>query len=57
MIKHIVMWTFKDNAEGADKAANAKKMKELLEKGMEACRAWVEDVATPKTFGGYVRRT
>jgi hypothetical protein len=31
MIKHIVMWTLKDSAEGADKAANAKKMKELLE--------------------------
>ncbi len=31
MIKHIVMWTLKDEAEGADKAANAKKMKEMLE--------------------------
>jgi len=31
MIKHIVMWTLKDNAAGADKIANAKKMKELLE--------------------------
>lgn len=31
MIKHIVMWTLKDEALGADKAANAKKMKELLE--------------------------
>jgi len=31
MIKHIVMWTLKDSAAGADKAANAKKMKELLE--------------------------
>ena len=31
MIKHIVMWTLKDSAEGADKAANARKMKELLE--------------------------
>ncbi|MDO9631311.1 MAG: Dabb family protein [Humidesulfovibrio sp.] len=30
MIKHIVMWTLKDEAEGAGKAANAKKMKELL---------------------------
>lgn len=31
MIKHIVMWTLKDSAEGADKAANAAKMKSLLE--------------------------
>jgi Stress responsive A/B Barrel Domain. len=31
MIKHIVMWTLKDSALGADKAANAKKMKEQLE--------------------------
>ncbi len=31
MIKHIVMWTLKDSAEGADKAANAAKMKALLE--------------------------
>ncbi|GFK92859.1 hypothetical protein NNJEOMEG_00687 [Fundidesulfovibrio magnetotacticus] len=31
MIKHIVMWTLKDEAEGRTKAENAKKMKELLE--------------------------
>jgi hypothetical protein len=31
MIKHIVMWTLKDNAAGADKKANAAKMKQLLE--------------------------
>ncbi len=31
MIKHIVMWTLKDSAEGADKKANAAKMKQLLE--------------------------
>ena len=31
MIKHIVMWTLKDEAEGRSKAENAKKMKELLE--------------------------
>ncbi len=30
MIKHIVMWTLKDEAAGADLAANALKMKELL---------------------------
>lgn len=31
MIKHIVMWKLKDFAEGADKAANAKKMKQQLD--------------------------
>lgn len=30
MIKHIVMWTLKDEAEGATKAENAKKMMEML---------------------------
>ena len=31
MIKHIVMWTLKDEAEGADKAINLLKMQALLE--------------------------
>lgn len=31
MLKHIVMWKLKDQAEGADRLANAKKMKELLD--------------------------
>lgn len=31
MIKHIVMWKLKDQAEGADRIANAAKMKALLE--------------------------
>ena len=31
MIKHIVMWKLKDHAEGADRAANATKMKALLD--------------------------
>ncbi|MEF9944180.1 MAG: Dabb family protein [Burkholderiaceae bacterium] len=31
MLKHIVMWKLKDFAEGADRAANAAKMKSLLE--------------------------
>ena len=31
MLKHIVMWQLKDHAEGADKAANAAKMKALLD--------------------------
>ena len=31
MIKHIVMWKLKDFAEGADRAANAAKMKEKLD--------------------------
>jgi hypothetical protein len=30
MIKHIVMWTLKDEAEGRDKAANAAEMKARL---------------------------
>ncbi len=31
MIKHIVMWQLKEHAEGADKASNAVRMKELLD--------------------------
>ena len=31
MIKHIVMWTLKDHAEGADRAANALEMKRRLD--------------------------
>jgi hypothetical protein len=31
VIKHIVMWKLKDAAEGADRATNARKMKELLD--------------------------
>lgn len=31
MLKHIVMWKLKQEAEGADKAANARKMKEMLD--------------------------
>lgn len=31
MVVHIVMWTLKDEALGADKAANIAKMKGLLE--------------------------
>lgn len=31
MIKHIVMWQLKDRAEGADKASNAVKMKQMLD--------------------------
>jgi hypothetical protein len=31
MVKHIVMWKFKDNAEGATKEENLKKAKERLE--------------------------
>ncbi|UGQ48626.1 Dabb family protein [Massilia endophytica] len=31
MIKHIVMWKLKQQAEGADRVANAHRMKELLE--------------------------
>jgi hypothetical protein len=31
MLKHIVMWKLKEQAEGADKATNARKMKALLD--------------------------
>ena len=31
MIKHIVMWKLKEHADGADRAANAAKMKALLD--------------------------
>jgi hypothetical protein len=31
MIKHIVMWKLKDNAEGASKEENAKKIKTIIE--------------------------
>lgn len=31
MLKHIVMWKLKEHAEGADRATNARKMKELLD--------------------------
>ena len=40
MIKHIVMWKLKDHAEGADKAANAIQMKELL----DGCAALVPGI-------------
>jgi quinol monooxygenase YgiN len=31
MLKHIVMWKLKEHAEGADRAANAVKVKALLD--------------------------
>lgn len=31
MLKHIVMWRLKDQAEGADRAANAQRIKAALE--------------------------
>lgn len=31
MIRHIVMWKLKDNAEGANKQKNAEKLKMILE--------------------------
>ena len=40
MIKHIVFWKLKDHAEGADRAANALKMKALL----ESCAAIVPGI-------------
>ena len=40
MIKHIVMWKLKDQAEGAGRAANAAKMKALL----DGCRDTVPGI-------------
>ena len=40
MLHHIVMWQLKDNAEGADKAVNLAKMKQLL----ESCRQLVPGI-------------
>jgi len=31
MLRHIVMWKLKEQAEGAERAVNARRMKELLE--------------------------
>src|SRR3954462_3508968 len=31
MLKHIVMWKLKEHAEGGDRAANAAKMKSMLD--------------------------
>ncbi|GGY33761.1 Dabb family protein [Pseudoduganella albidiflava] len=42
MIKHIVMWKLKDEAEGADRATNARKMKQLL----DACIGLVPGMGT-----------
>jgi len=35
MLHHIVMWTLKDHAEGADRATNARKAKALLKRCSE----------------------
>lgn len=40
MIKHIVMWKLKEQAEGADKATNAARMKAKL----EACSSLVPGI-------------
>ena len=42
MIKHIVFWTLKDHAEGADRATNALKLKALL----DACSDLVPGILT-----------
>ncbi len=31
MLKHVVMWKLKDEAEGADRATNARRVKAALE--------------------------
>jgi len=50
MIKHVVMWKLKDQAEGADKAANVRKMTAML----KSCAGIVPgmlklEVALPQT--------
>jgi heme-degrading monooxygenase HmoA len=40
MLKHIVMWTLKEHAEGAERAANAREMKRRL----DACAAIVPGI-------------
>jgi hypothetical protein len=40
MLKHIVMWKLKETAEGAGKAVNAAKMKDML----DACSALVPGI-------------
>jgi len=52
MIKHIVMWTLKDHAEGADKVANL----QTFAANLESCRGIVPgmhafDVVTAATAG------
>lgn len=45
MLKHIVMWKLKEHAEGANKAANARKMKEML----DSCAAVVPGIVKFET--------
>jgi hypothetical protein len=40
MLRHIVMWTLKDHAEGNDRATNIKKVQEML----ESCSALVPGI-------------
>ena len=37
MIKHVVMWTFKDEAEGASKEQNIKKFCDMLKHWLVLC--------------------
>ena len=56
MIKHIVMWKLKDLAEGASKADNARKMKEMLEAlegtvpGMKKLEVGISECDSPDSF-------
>lgn len=40
MIRHIVFWKLKEQAQGADKTANARRMKEML----DACASLVPGI-------------
>lgn len=56
MIEHIVMWRLKDEAEGASKEENARKIKEMLEalKGVipeiVEIRVGINAIASPAAF-------
>lgn len=50
MIGHIVMWTLKAHAEGADRAANAARMKAMLDSCAQlvpGIRRWQVTLAQP----------
>jgi hypothetical protein len=55
MIRHIVMWKLKPHAEGADRATNAVRMKELLESlrgrvpGLCSVEVGIDFSATPES--------
>jgi heme-degrading monooxygenase HmoA len=50
MVRHVVMWKLKEHAEGADRAANAAKMKAMLDSCagiVPGIRRWQVALAQP----------